>query len=213
MRVMAIKVNMSQQSTDQISHLPDDGLARCAWVSSLVSYPYHDEEWGVPVHDDRTLFEMLLLEGAQAGLSWETILKKRDGYRQAFDNFDARLVASYGQDKIDVLLQDAGIIRNRLKVHGAVQNARCFLSVQDEYGSFDAYLWGFGEGAPRVNAWRSMDEVPAHTAESDAMSKDLKKRGFKFVGSTICYALMQSVGMVNDHTIDCFRYSQINAMG
>ncbi len=194
-------------------HPSSDGLTRCAWVSSFVSYPYHDREWGVSVHDDRTLFEMLLLEGAQAGLSWETILKKRDGYRQAFDNFDARVIASYGQDKIDMLLQDAGIIRNRLKIAAAVQNARSFLSVQDEFSSFDAYLWGFIGGAPRVNTWRSMDEVPAHTAESHAMSKDLKKRGFKFVGSTICYALMQSVGMVNDHTTDCFRYSQINAMG
>ncbi len=201
-----------QESADQGMHPSEDGLTRCAWVSSLVSYPYHDREWGVPVHDNRTLFEMLLLEGAQAGLSWETILKKRDGYRHAFDNFHARTIASYGQDKIDMLLQDPGIIRNRLKVHGAIQNARSFLSVQDEFGSFDDYLWGFIGGAPRVNTWRSIDEVPAHTAESDAMSKDLRKRGFKFVGSTICYALMQSVGMVNDHTTDCFRYSQINTM-
>lgn len=193
-------------------HPSEDGLTRCAWVSSLVSYPYHDREWGVPVHDDRTLFEMLLLEGAQAGLSWETILKKRDGYRRAFDNFDASLIAAYDQAKIDMLLQDAGIIRNRLKIHAAIQNARSFLAVQDVSGSFDAYLWGFIGGAPRINSWRSMDEVPAHTAESDAMSKDLKYRGFKFVGSTICYALMQSVGMVNDHTTNCFRYAQINEM-
>ena len=209
---MGSNMNERQLSADPGNHPSEDGLTRCAWVSSPVSYPYHDREWGVPVHDDRRLFEMLLLEGAQAGLSWETILKKRDGYRRAFDNFEARVVASYDQDKIDVLLGDAGIIRNRLKTHAAVQNARSFLAVQDSFGSFDAYLWGFIGGDPRINSWRSMDEVPAHTAESDAMSKDLRKRGFKFVGSTICYALMQSVGMVNDHTIDCFRYSQINEM-
>ncbi len=202
-----------QLSTAWGSHPSGDGLPRCAWVSSLVSYPYHDREWGVPVHDDRTLFEMLLLEGAQAGLSWETILKKRDGYRLAFDNFEASIIASYGQEKIDSLLEDSGIIRNRLKIGASVQNARSFLAVQESYGSFDAYLWSFIGGSPRINAWRSMDEVPAHTAESEAMRKDLKSRGFKFVGSTICYALMQSLGMVNDHTTDCFRYSQINEMG
>jgi DNA-3-methyladenine glycosylase I len=167
----------------------------------------------VPVHDDRTLFEFLILEGAQAGLSWATILKKRPNYRRAFDNFDAARVARYDKRKIAALLADPGIVRNRLKVNGAVQNARACLAVQEEFGSFDAYLWRFVGGRPRQNAWRSPAEIPAKTAESDALSKDLKKRGFTFVGSTICYAFMQAVGMVNDHTADCFRHKEVAALG
>ena len=186
-----------------------DGLPRCGWASSPLSFPYHDLEWGVPLHDDRALFEMLILEGAQAGLSWETILKKREGYKEAFDNFEASKVALYSQDKVVQLLANPGIVRNRLKVAAAIQNARSFLAIQDSFGRFDAYIWGFVGGAPKVNSWLSMDEVPPHTAESDAMSKDLKVRGFKFVGTTICYAFMQATGMVNDHAIDCYRHSQI----
>jgi DNA-3-methyladenine glycosylase I len=169
---------------------------------------YHDEEWGVPVHDDRRLFEFLVLEGAQAGLSWETILKKRPAYRAAFDNFDAAVIARYGARKIGQLLGDPGIVRNRLKIASAVVNAKAFLAVQDEFGSFDAYVWRFVDGRPKVNAWRSLKEVPARTAESDALSKDLKRHGFTFVGSTICYAFMQATGLVDDHTVDCFRRLQ-----
>jgi DNA-3-methyladenine glycosylase I len=169
---------------------------------------YHDEEWGVPVHDDRRLFEFLILEGAQAGLSWETILKKRPAYRAAFDNFDAAAVAKYGERKMRQLLANPGIVRNRLKIASAVLNAKALLSVQGEFGSFDAYLWRFVDGQPKVNAWRSLQEVPARTPESDALSKELKRRGFKFVGSTICYAFMQATGLVNDHTVDCFRRAQ-----
>jgi DNA-3-methyladenine glycosylase I len=164
---------------------------------------YHDEEWGVPSHDDRHLFEMLILEGAQAGLSWITILRKRAAYRKAFDRFDARKVARYDARKVRALLADPGIVRNRLKVEGAVRNARAFLAVQEEFGSFDAYLWRVVDGAPKINRPRTMTDVPARTAESDALSKDLKKRGFTFVGSTICYAFMQAVGMVNDHLTGC----------
>jgi DNA-3-methyladenine glycosylase I len=170
---------------------------------------YHDEEWGVPVHDDRTLFEFLILEGAQAGLSWSTILNKRENYRHAFDNFDAQRVAEYDRRKIRQLLADPGIVRNKLKINAAIENAKAFLSVQEEFGSFDCYIWQFVGGSPRMNKRKSMRQVPARTAESDAMSKDLKKRGFKFVGSTICYAFMQAVGMVNDHTLECFRYQQL----
>ena len=180
---------------------------RCGWVSDDPLYvDYHDHEWGIPVHDDRKLFEMLTLEGAQAGLSWLTVLKKREGYRRLFDGFDPRKVAEYREDRIAGLLRDAGIIRNRLKVESTVSNARAFLEVQKEFGSFDAYLWQFVNGSPRRNAWASLAEVPVSTAESDALSKNLKRRGFRFVGTTICYALMQAVGMVNDHTTDCFRY-------
>jgi DNA-3-methyladenine glycosylase I len=168
---------------------------------------YHDEEWGVPVHDDRVLFEMLILEGAQAGLSWDTILKKRDGYRVAYDGFDPALAAAYGEAKAAELLANPGIVRNRAKVAASILNAQAFLRVQEEFGSFDSYVWRFVDGAPKVNAWSSLSEVPARTAESEAMSKDLLRRGFKFVGSTICYAFMQSVGMVNDHTEDCFCYA------
>ncbi len=167
---------------------------------------YHDEEWGRPVHDDRRLFEFLILEGAQAGLSWETILKKREAYRKAFDRFDPKVVAKYGKGKVRELLRNAGIVRNRLKIEGAIRNANAFLTVRDEFGSFDAYIWQFVGGQPLVNAWRSLRQLPATTPESDAMSKDLKRRGFTFVGSTICYAFMQAVGMVNDHVVHCFRY-------
>jgi DNA-3-methyladenine glycosylase I len=180
---------------------------RCEWAGTDPLYTrYHDREWGVPVHDDRKLFEMLILEGAQAGLSWITILRKRENYRRAFDNFDARKIAQYDQRKIRKLLADPGIVRNRLKIEAAVVNARAFLEVQRQCGSFDRYIWQFVGGRPRRNGWRSLKQVPARTAESDAMSKDLKKSGFKFVGSTICYAFMQAVGMVNDHVVGCFRY-------
>jgi len=186
---------------------------RCAWVPTddPLYITYHDEEWGVPEYDDRRLFEMLLLEGAQAGLSWITILRKRENYRRAFDGFDAEKIARYKPKKIASLLDDSGIVRNRLKVNTAVTNAQLFLDVQNEYGSFSDYLWQFVDGKPIINTWQSLSDVPSATPESDAMSKDLKKRGFKFVGSTICYAYMQSLGMVNDHTTDCFRYRQVNA--
>lgn len=182
-------------------------MIRCPWANSDPLYlDYHDQEWGVPEHDDRKLFEMLILEGAQAGLSWITILKKRENYRKAFDNFDAGKIAEYDESKIEELLANEGIIRNRLKINAAIQNAKAFLTVQQEFGSFDAYVWQFIGGRPRKNAWKSMEELPAKIPESEAMSKDLLKRGFKFVGPTICYAFMQAVGMVNDHLVDCFRY-------
>ncbi|MEW6542766.1 MAG: DNA-3-methyladenine glycosylase I [Nitrospirota bacterium] len=184
-------------------------MTRCAWATTDPAVRYHDGEWGVPVHDDRRLFEFLILEGAQAGLSWETILKKREAYRAAFDRFDPRAVARYDGKKIRRLLADPGIVRNRLKIAAAIRNARAFLAVQREFGSFDAYIWRFVGGKPIVNRRRSLKEVPARTPESDAMSKDLKRRGFTFVGSTICYAFMQAVGMVNDHTLRCFRYRQL----
>jgi DNA-3-methyladenine glycosylase I len=184
-------------------------VTRCPWAKTELDIAYHDKEWGLPLHDDRALFEFLILEGAQAGLSWSTILKKRDHYRIAFDHFDPKKVARYNRRKIDRLLADPGIVRNRLKIAAAVRNAKTFLIVQKEFGSFDAYLWRFVGGYPKKNSWRSFKQVPSHTPESDALSKDLKRRGFTFVGSTICYAFMQAVGMVNDHTIDCFRYSQI----
>ena len=180
---------------------------RCGWAKTELMIAYHDHEWGVPQHDDRVLFEFLVLEGAQAGLSWETILKKRDHYRLAFDRFDPQLVAKYGQRKINELLSNPGIVRNRLKIESTINNAKAFLAIQDQFGSFDKYIWGFVEGKPRQNKWRRMDQVPPRTSDSDAMSKDLLKRGFKFVGSTICYAFMQAVGMVNDHLINCVRYA------
>jgi DNA-3-methyladenine glycosylase I len=183
-------------------------LIRCSWASNGLSIRYHDEEWGVPAHDDRTLFEFLILEGAQAGLSWDTILKKRENYRVAFDGFDPARIARYDRRKIQSLLRDAGIVRNRLKIVSAVQNARAFLKIQEEFGSFDRYIWQFVGGQPVTNSWKSK-QLPARTVVSDAMSKDLKKRGFTFVGSTICYAFMQAVGMVNDHARDCFRRSEI----
>lgn len=185
-------------------------MKRCDWaVNNPLETHYHDEEWGVPVHDDRLLFEFLILEGAQAGLSWATILKKRGGYLAAFDHFDARKVARYSEAKKEKLLQNPGIVRNRLKVNATVVNAQCFLAVQKEFGSFDAYIWSFVDGKPIQNRWKNMSEVPASTPVSEAMSKDLKKRGFKFVGSTICYAFMQATGMVNDHLTSCFRYSKV----
>ena len=181
---------------------------RCAWAKSEISIPYHDEEWGVPVHDDRKLFEMLILEGVQAGLSWETVLRKRARYREVFDNFDAKRVARYDKRRVRKLLADPGIIRNRLKIAATIQNAKAFLAVQQEFGSFDVYLWRFVDGRPLKNA-RPGRRVPARTRESDALSKDLQKRGFKFVGSTICYAMMQAVGMANDHSVECFRHGEI----
>lgn len=184
-------------------------VLRCAWARNEPAIRYHDEEWGVPLHDDRALFEFLILEGAQAGLSWDTILRKRARYRVAFDHFDPRLVARYEAHKIEELMADAGIVRNRRKLEAAIQNARAFLAVQEQHGTFDAYMWRFVEGLPRRNAWRSAGEVPARTPESDAMSKDLRRRGFAFVGSTICYAFMQATGMVNDHVLDCFRHAEI----
>jgi len=180
-------------------------MPRCVWAGSQPHMRrYHDREWGKPVHDDRRLFEMLLLEGAQAGLSWETVLRRREGYRRAFAGFDPVKVARFGRDKQAALLRDVGIIRNRLKIEAAVSNARAFLAVQNEFGSFDRYVWQFVEGAPIVNGWKRSSDVPATSAESDRLSKDLKRRGFRFVGSTIMYAFMQAVGMVNDHTVDCF---------
>ncbi len=180
---------------------------RCAWAGNdPLHVAYHDEEWGVPVHDDQKLFEMLILEGAQAGLSWSTILKKRKNYRQAFDNFRPKAVATYDNQKVAELLANPGIVRNRLKINATIQNATAFLAVQQEFGSFDAYIWQFVGGQPQQNDRRSLAEIPAQTPESEAMSQALKKRGFKFVGPTICYAFMQAVGMVNDHVVDCFRY-------
>ena len=185
---------------------------RCSWAKTDLSIAYHDREWGVPVHDDRRLFEFLILEGAQAGLNWETILKKRENYRRAFDKFDPVKVAKYDKRKIARLLGDEGIIRNRLKIASAVQNAQAFLAVQKEFGSFDAYVWPFVGGKPRQNGRAGRGDVPARTEESDALSKDLRKRGFKFVGTTICYAWMQAVGLVNDHTVDCFRYREVRKL-
>jgi len=184
-------------------------ITRCPWPTKELDIHYHDTEWGVPQHDDRVLFEFLILEGAQAGLSWSTILNKRENYRAAFDQFDAAHIAKYDERKVAKLLADPGIVRNKRKVAATIQNAKAYLAVQKEFGSFDAYLWQFVGGKPKRNAWTSMKQVPARTAESDAMSKDLLKRSFKFVGSTICYALMQAVGMVNDHTADCFRHKQV----
>lgn len=183
---------------------------RCAWAGNDALYlQYHDTEWGVPVHDDRLLFEFLILEGAQAGLSWITVLRKRENYRAAFDNFDAARIAAYDTDKIASLLLDPGIVRNRLKVQSTVSNAQQYLRVQDEFGSFDRFLWQFVGGKPKQNNWRCLTDVPASTPESDVMSLELKRRGFKFVGTTICYALMQATGMVNDHTRDCFRHEEL----
>ena len=183
---------------------------RCEWARKTEhEKDYHDNEWGVPLYDDRLLFEFLILEGAQAGLSWSTVLAKRDNYRVAFDNFDPKIVANYTTEKIEELLQNPGIIRNKLKINSAVTNAKLFLKIVGEFGSFNKYIWSFVDGKPITNSWISLKEVPATTPISDAMSKDLKKRGFKFVGSTICYAFMQATGMVNDHTVDCFRYSEV----
>lgn len=186
--------------------------SRCEWAagSTALELTYHDEEWGVPVHDDRTLFEYLILEGAQAGLSWSTVLKKQVHYRKVFDGFDCHKIASYDERKIEQLLSDPGIIRNRLKVESAVRNAGAFLKIQGEFGSFAAYIWEFVGGKPQINRWQHQSEVPSRTEVSDAISRDLKQRGFNFVGSTICYAYMQAVGLVNDHTVDCFRYEVLS---
>jgi DNA-3-methyladenine glycosylase I len=189
-----------------VNHVTKAKVQRCAWARTTLGIAYHDKEWGVPVHDDRVLFEFLTLEGAQAGLSWETILQKRDAYRAAFARFDPARVARFTPVRLERLLGDPRIVRNRLKVESTVRNARAFLAVQAEFGSFDAYVWRFVGGAPRVNRRRTIASIPARTPESDALSRDLLARGFKFVGSTICYAFMQAVGLVNDHTVNCFRY-------
>lgn len=183
---------------------------RCGWAGTDPLYrDYHDKEWGIPVHDDRKWFELITLDGAQAGLSWITILRKRENYRKAYDNFDYQKVAGYDENKIKELLADAGIVRNKRKIEASIRNAGALLEIQQEFGSFDAYIWQFVGGTPKINAWKTLKEIPAKTAESEAMSKDLVKRDFKFVGPTICYAFMQAGGMVNDHTIDCFRYREI----
>lgn len=184
---------------------------RCAWAGREPNLSYHDLEWGTPLHDERAWFEFLSLEGAQAGLSWETILKKRANYRAAFDNFEPAVVAAYDDAKVAALLGDAGIVRNRLKVNATIRNAAAFLAVQREFGSFDAYMWGFVGGRPRQNNWAALGDIPAKTPEAEALSKDLLRRGFKFVGPTICYALMQATGLVNDHTVDCFRHAELSA--
>jgi len=187
-------------------------MYRCQWASKEIMFAYHDHEWGVPLHNDQMLFEFLILEGAQAGLSWETILKKRENYREAYDEFDPQRVAKYNARKVAQLLKNEGIVRNRLKVAASILNAQAFLKVQDEFGSFDSYIWRFVEGRPKINKRKSIKEIPAHTVESDAMSKDLIQRGFKFVGSTICYAFMQATGMVNDHEVRCFRYTEVETL-
>jgi DNA-3-methyladenine glycosylase I len=193
-----------------LSEMESDAVIRCAWSGSDPLYQaYHDNEWGLPVHADRRLFEMLILEGAQAGLSWSTILRKRENYRRAFDAFDPRKIATYNSARLARLMKDEGIVRNRLKIESTVINAKAFLAVQKEFGSFDVYVWRFVGGQPLVSHRRSIKDLPSQTPESDALSKDLKKRGFTFVGSTICYAFMQAVGMVNDHTVDCFRYAGV----
>ena len=190
---------------------PGDGRTRCAWgFSEPLLLAYHDEEWGVPLHDDRALYELLVLEGMQAGLSWMTVLRKRDNFRRSMDGLDPHRVAAYTDDRLAKLLADAGIIRNRMKLEAAINNAQRFPDVQEEFGSFDAYLWGFVDGSPRVNRFASLRDLPAETHESREMSKDLQARGFRFVGPTICYAYMQGAGLVNDHTTDCFRHGEIS---
>jgi DNA-3-methyladenine glycosylase I len=188
-------------------------VKRCHWATSELNTPYHDKEWGVPLHNDRALFELLILEGAQAGLSWDTVLKKRARYRDVFDRFDVEKVAQYDKKKVRELLKDAGIIRNKFKIAATISNAQAFLRVQEEFGSFDKYIWQFVGGKPKQNAWKTHNRLPAKTAESNAMSNDLQKRGFRFVGSTICYAFMQATGMVNDHLVGCFRYEELEAGG
>jgi DNA-3-methyladenine glycosylase I len=190
-----------QRSTQQ-------NRVRCPWAATEPNLSYHDEEWGVPVHDDRTLFEFLILEGAQAGLSWQTVLNKRENYRKAFGNFDPAVVSRFTRARIEKLMLNPGIVRNRLKIESTVSNAKAFLKVQKEFGTFDTYVWAFVGGAPKVNRRDALRKIPARTAESDALSADLKRRGFRFVGTTICYAFMQAVGMVNDHLVDCFRYNE-----
>jgi len=188
----------------------DGNIVRCHWAQNELNISYHDEEWGVPVHDEKKWFELLILEGAQAGLSWDTILRKRARYRQVLDGFDPAKVAKYDKKKVRELLRDPGIIRNKLKIAATIANAQAFLNVEEKFGSFDAYVWRFVDGRPRQNAWKTHKQVPAKTLQSDTLSKDLQKRGFRFVGSTICYALMQATGMVNDHLVSCFRYSEIS---
>jgi len=190
-----------QRSTQQ-------NRVRCPWAATEPNLTYHDKEWGVPVHDDRTLFEFLILEGAQAGLSWQTVLNKRENYRKAFGNFDPAVVSRFTRARIEKLMLNPGIVRNRLKIESTVSNAKAFLKVQKEFGTFDTYVWAFVGGAPKVNRRDALRKIPARTAESDALSADLKRRGFRFVGTTICYAFMQAVGMVNDHLVDCFRYNE-----
>lgn len=189
---------------------PPSSVSRCPWAKSELSIAYHDKEWGVPVHDDRILFEFLILEGAQAGLSWETILKKREHYRKALAAFNPRALSSYGAEEIEELLANPGIVRNRRKIESAIDNATAYLEVKKEYGSFDAYLWRFVNGRPRVNQWRCAEQIPAHTPQAESLSKDLSRRGFRFVGPTICYAFMQAVGMVNDHLVSCFRHAALS---
>jgi DNA-3-methyladenine glycosylase I len=196
-------------STPSVSDPDEDGRTRCEWANGPWLAPYHDTEWGVPTHDDRTHFEFLVLEGAQAGLSWLTILKRRDGYRKAFADFDPGKVARFTPKRIEKLLLDPGIIRNRAKVESTVRNARAFLAVQEEFGSFDEYIWGFVDGRPKVNAWRRMGQLPATTPLSEKVSADLKKRGFGFVGPTVCYSHLQATGVINDHVVGCFRYAEL----
>jgi len=190
--------------------LRDGNIVRCHWAQKEINIPYHDEEWGVPVHDERRWFEFLILEGAQAGLSWDTILRKRARYREVFDGFDPARVARFDKKKVRELLHDPGIIRNKLKIAATIGNAQAFLKVQEVFGSFDGYIWRFVDGRPKQNTWKSHKQVPAKTVQSDLLSKDLQTRGFRFVGSTICYALMQATGMVNDHLVNCFRYAEIS---
>jgi DNA-3-methyladenine glycosylase I len=200
-------------SSGMSDQTPMPNQTRCSWAKTPIEIDYHDQEWGVPLHDDRKLFEFLILEGAQAGLSWVTILKKRPAYRKAFAGFEIAKVARFRQAKIDTLVGNPGIVRNRLKIASAIRNAKATISIQKEFGSLDAYLWQFAGGKPIRNHWKTMQQVPATSDESDALSKDLKKRGFNFVGTTICYALMQAIGMVNDHTTDCFRYRKLGGGG
>ena len=194
-----------------MSNPTEHKVIRCPWAKNAVNIPYHDQEWGMPLHDERKLFEFLVLEGAQAGLSWDTILRKRERYREMFDEFDPVCVAAYDKRKIRALLADPGIVRNRMKIEAAIGNARGFLKVQEEFGSFDAYIWRFVDGRPKQNAWKTLKQIPARTAESEAISKDLKQHGFRFVGPTICYAHMQATGMVNDHLVTCFRHKELRS--
>ncbi len=205
------KKDSRSRARDDVSESPllAETSPRCGWARNELAIHYHDEEWGVPLHDDRLWFEALVLDGAQAGLSWDTILRKRENYRKAFRGFEPAKVAKFGARDVARLLADEGIVRNRLKIGSAISNAKAFIAVQKEFGSFDVYIWQLVGGSPRANSWREIKQVPARTAESDAMSKDLIKRGFKFVGSTICYALMQATGLVNDHLVDCFRYEEV----
>jgi len=207
---MGVRAGNGQVGTDMTEKALR--MHRCEWARTSVMIDYHDLEWGVPIHDDRSLFEFLILEGAQAGLSWETILRRRDSYRAAFDHFDASAMAVYGPGKIRTLLGNQSIIRNQAKIEAAIQNAKSFLAVQKEFGSFDEYVWRFVDGKPSQNKWKSLEQIPAQTVESNELSKDLRRYGFKFVGPTICYAFMQAVGMVNDHLVDCFRYKAVRAM-